>query len=252
VGDLIWAAADMRAKGFLIGGTAGRTTLNGEGLQHQDGHSLVNAIAFPTVRAYDPAYGYEIVVIILHGLKKLYAENETAIYYLMVENENVPMPEMPEGCEEGIVRGMYKVRPYEVDGAEHRVQLFGSGSILHGVLDAQEVLADKYGVASDAWSVTSYNELRRDALEVSRWNMLNPTSPAKKCYVEEALSDAEGPCIAASDYIRALPEQKPIPFSRVLEACMNRSFALISATVIFGVVLIRCQVSSVISMRTSM
>ncbi|TWT89118.1 Pyruvate dehydrogenase E1 component [Pseudobythopirellula maris] len=206
VGDLIWAAADMRAKGFLIGGTAGRTTLNGEGLQHQDGHSLVNAIAFPTVRAYDPAYGYEIAVIVMHGLKKLYAENETAIYYLMVENENVPMPEMPEGVEEGIIRGMYKLRSVDSSG-DHRVQLFGSGSILHGVLDAQQILAEKYGVASDVWSVTSYNELRRDAVEVERWNMLNPTSPKKKCYIEEALEGAEGPCIAASDYIRALPEQ---------------------------------------------
>ena len=207
VGDLIWAAADMRAKGFLLGGTAGRTTLNGEGLQHQDGHSLVNAIAFPTVRAYDPAYAYETAIIIFHGLQKMYVENETCIYYIMLGNETVLMPEMPAGCEEGVIRGMHKVNSMESKGAKNRVQLFGSGSILHGVLDAQKILAEKYGVASDAWSVTSYNELRRDAQETERWNMLNPSAPRKQSYVEEMLADAEGPCIAATDYLRCLSEQ---------------------------------------------
>ncbi len=207
IGDLIWAAADMRAKGFMLGGTAGRTTLNGEGLQHQDGHSLVNAIAFPTVRAYDPAYNYETAVIIFHGLQKMYAEGETCIYYLMLENENVMMPEMPSGCEEGIVRGMYKLKSIDAENSKHRVQLFGSGSILHGVLDAQKLLAEKYNISSDVWSVTSYNELRRDAQETARWNMLNPTAPAKKCYVEQVLENAEGPCIAASDYLKCLAEQ---------------------------------------------
>ncbi len=207
IGDLIWAAADMRAKGFLLGGTAGRTTLNGEGLQHQDGHSLVNAIAYPTVRAYDPAYAYETAVIIFHGLQKMYVENETCIYYLMLENENVMMPEMPAGVEEGIVRGMYKLKSVDAANAKHRVQLFGSGSILHGVLEAQQILAEKYGVSSDVWSVTSYNELRRDAQECERWNMLNPTLPAKKSYFEEQMSGSEGPIIAASDYLRCLSEQ---------------------------------------------
>ena len=215
VGDLIWAAADMRAKGFLLGGTAGRTTLNGEGLQHQDGHSLVNAIAYPTVRAYDPAYAYETAVIIFHGLQKMYVENETCIYYIMLENENVMMPEIPKGSDgepsaeivEGIVKGMYRIRSQEVDNAQHRVQLFGSGSILHGVLDAQKILADKYGIASDAWSVTSYNELRRDAQETERWNMLNPTSPAKKSFFQQQIEGTEGPIIAASDYLRCLSEQ---------------------------------------------
>ncbi|MEO1496320.1 MAG: pyruvate dehydrogenase (acetyl-transferring), homodimeric type [Planctomycetota bacterium] len=209
IGDLIWAAADMRAKGFLLGGTAGRTTLNGEGLQHQDGHSLVNAIAFPTVRAYDPAYNYETAVIIFHGLHKMYVENEQCIFYLMLENENVLMPEMPaiDGVEEGIVRGMYKLRSVEAKKPEQRVQLFGSGSILHGVLDAQQILADKYSVSSDVWSVTSYTELRRDAQECERWNMLNPTSPKKQSYFQEQLAGSEGPVIAASDYIRALSEQ---------------------------------------------
>ncbi|MEM8864774.1 MAG: pyruvate dehydrogenase (acetyl-transferring), homodimeric type [Planctomycetota bacterium] len=207
IGDLIWAAADMRAKGFLLGGTAGRTTLNGEGLQHQDGHSLVNAIAFPTVRAYDPAYNYETAVIIFHGLQKMYVENETCIYYLMLENENVMMPEMPEGCEEGIVRGMYKLKSVDAEDGKQRVQLFGSGSILHGVLDAQQILAEKYGISSDVWSVTSYNELRRDAQECERWNMLNPTEPAKKSYFEQQLEGSEGPIVAASDYLRCLSEQ---------------------------------------------
>ncbi|TWT30445.1 Pyruvate dehydrogenase E1 component [Posidoniimonas corsicana] len=215
IGDLIWAAADMRAKGFLLGGTAGRTTLNGEGLQHQDGHSLVNAIAFPTVRAYDPAYNYETAVIIFHGLHKMYVENETCIYYLMLENENVMMPEMPKGPDgglsgeviEGIVRGMYKVKSVDAQDAKQRVQLFGSGSILHGILDAQQILAEKYGVSSDAWSVTSYNELRRDAQECERWNMLNPTSPAKRSFFQDQMEGSEGPIIAASDYLRCLSEQ---------------------------------------------
>ena len=207
IGDLIWAAADMRAKGFLIGGTAGRTTLNGEGLQHQDGHSLLNAIAFPTVRAYDPAWAYEVITIILHGLKKMYGEGEECMYYLMAENEEYEHPEMPEGCEEGIVKGMYKFRSKDVQGAKARVQLFGSGAILNSALKAQEILAEKYNVASDVWSVTSYTELRRDAATCQRWNMLHPTETQKRSYVEETLDGIEGPFIAASDYVQALSEQ---------------------------------------------
>ncbi|MCA9136568.1 MAG: pyruvate dehydrogenase (acetyl-transferring), homodimeric type [Planctomycetales bacterium] len=207
IGDLIWAAADMRAKGFLVGGTAGRTTLNGEGLQHQDGHSLLNAIAFPTVRSYDPAFAYEAVIIIQHGLQKMYAEGEQCIYYLMSENEEYVHPEMPEGCEEGIVKGMYKYKSRDVDGAKARVQLFGSGAILNCVLAAQELLAEKYGVASDVWSVTSYTQLRRDAAACARWNMLHPTDTPKKSYLEQVLEGVEGPFISASDYVRALGEQ---------------------------------------------
>ncbi|MEN1682202.1 MAG: pyruvate dehydrogenase (acetyl-transferring), homodimeric type, partial [Planctomycetota bacterium] len=207
IGDLIWAAADMRAKGFLLGGTAGRTTLNGEGLQHQDGHSLVNAMAFPTVRAYDPAYNYETAVIIFHGLHKMYVENETCIYYLMLENENVMMPAMPEGVEEGIVRGMYKLKSVDAENSQRRVQLFGSGSILHGVLKAQQILAEKYNISSDVWSVTSYTELRRDAQECERWNMLHPDQEPKKGYFQQQMEGTEGPIIAASDYMRALSEQ---------------------------------------------
>ncbi|MDX1944994.1 MAG: pyruvate dehydrogenase (acetyl-transferring), homodimeric type [Pirellulaceae bacterium] len=207
IGDLIWAAQDMRAKGFLIGGTAGRTTLNGEGLQHQDGHSLLNAIAFPNVRAYDPAYAYEMAVIILDGMKRLYEDGETAIYYLMAGNENYIHPEMPAGIEQGIVNGMYKFKTRAVDNARAKVNLFGSGAILRYAEMAQEMLAEKYGIASNLWSATSYTELRRDAHQCERWNMLHPDQPAKKSYVEELLAGEEGLFIAASDYVRALPEQ---------------------------------------------
>ena len=161
VGDLIWAAADARAKGFLIGGTAGRTTLNGEGLQHQDGHSLLNAIAFPTVRAYDPAYAYETAVIVFDGLKRLYQLGETAIYYITVENENYVMPPMPDGAQEGIIRGAYRLGSCDLEPDRPRVQLLGSGAILRSAVEAQQILAERYGVASDLWSVTSYHQLAR-------------------------------------------------------------------------------------------
>src|SRR6188472_2026123 len=206
IGDLIWAAADARAKGFILGGTFGRTTLNGEGLQHQDGHSLLNAIAFPTVRAYDPAYAYEIAVIIFDGLKRLYEDNETAMYYITLQNENYEMPEMPAGCEEGIIRGMYKVSSLDVEG-QHRAQLFGSGAILRYALKAQTILAEKYNISSDVWSVTSYTELRREAQECKRWNLLHPNQPPRVSYVERALEGVEGPCVASSDNVRILAEQ---------------------------------------------
>ena len=206
IGDLIWAAADCRAKGFMMGGTAGRTTLNGEGLQHQDGHSLLNAIAFPTVRAYDPAYAYETTTIILDGMRRMYEEGEDALYYITIENENYLHPPMPKGVEEGIIRGMYKVSS-KGTAKQERVQLFGSGAILREVLRAQDLLAEKYQVASDVWSVTSYTELRRDAHAASRWNMLHPGAKRKSNFVEKQLSGASGPCIAASDYVRAVPEQ---------------------------------------------
>jgi pyruvate dehydrogenase E1 component len=206
IGDLIWAAADMRAKGFMIGGTAGRTTLNGEGLQHQDGHSLLNAMAFPNVRAYDPAYAYEISVVVLDGLKKLYEDGDTAIYYLTTENENYEMPAMPEGVEEGIVRGIYRLSTVESEG-DLRVQLFGSGAILRSVLAAQKIMAERYNISSDVWSVTSYSELRRDAQTCERWNMLHPAEPRRQSYIETELAESKGPFIAASDYVRAVPEQ---------------------------------------------
>ncbi len=205
IGDLVWAAADMRAKGFMIGGTAGRTTLNGEGLQHQDGHSLLNAIAFPTVRAYDPAYAYEIAIIVLDGMKRLYEDGETAIYYITAENENYVHPEMPEGVEEGIIRGIYKLNSTAAKG--DKVQLFGSGPILRTTLEAQQILAEKFDIASDVWSVTSYTQLRRDAHTCQHWNMLHPDETPRKSYIQQVLEGHEGPFIAASDYVRALPEQ---------------------------------------------
>jgi pyruvate dehydrogenase E1 component len=228
VGDSIWAAADQRAKGFLIGGTAGRTTLNGEGLQHQDGHSLLNAIAFPTVRAFDPAFHYETAIIIFDGLKRLYEENETAIYYLMVGNENYAMPEMPVGVEEGICKGLYKFRSREVSGSQLRVNLFGSGAIMQCVLRAQEILAEQYKISSDVWSATSYTQLRRDAQEVARQRFLNPTETnLPKSYLETVLQGVEGPFVAASDYVRAHSEQiaqfMPGPFMALGTDGMGRS-----------------------------
>ncbi len=207
VGDSIWAAADMRAKGFLIGGTAGRTTLNGEGLQHQDGHSHLNAMAFPTVRAYDPAWAYETVVLVLDGMRRLFQEDETGIYYITVHNEDYEMPVMPEGVEEGIIKGIYKYASNDVPGAKARVQLFGSGAILRYALDAQKILAEKYQVASDVWSVTSYTQLRRDAQTCERWNMLHPDQTPHKSYIETVLNGVKGPIISASDNVRAVAEQ---------------------------------------------
>lgn len=207
VGDSIWAAMDMRAKGFLIGGTAGRTTLNGEGLQHQDGHSHLNSIAFPTVRSYEPAFAYETAVIVFDGMRRLYQEDETAIYYITVGNEDYDMPAMPEGVEEGIIRGIYKLKSQECEGARTRVQLFGTGAILNSVLEAQQILADKYKIASDVWSVTSYTQLRRDAQDCERWNMLHPDQPPRQSYIEKTLAGVQGPFIASSDYVRAVPEQ---------------------------------------------
>jgi pyruvate dehydrogenase E1 component len=207
IGDLIWAAADCRAKGFMIGGTAGRTTLNGEGLQHQDGHSLLNAIAFPTVRAYDPAFHYETAVIVFDGLQKMYQEGETAIYYLTVENENYEMPAMPEGVEEGIIRGMYKYASLRAENSQHHVQLMGSGPILRCVLEAQQILAERYRISSNVWSVTSFTQLRREAHSCRHWNMLHPEEPPRRSFLEQALGGNQGPFIAASDHVRAVPEQ---------------------------------------------
>lgn len=207
VGDSIWAAADMRAKGFLVGGTAGRTSLNGEGLQHQDGHSLLNAIAFPTVRSYDPAFAYEVVVIIQEGLKRMYQDGEECMYYITAENDAYDHPSMPEGCADGIIKGMYKFSSNDADNAKARVQLFGSGAILNSAIEAQKILAEKFNIASDVWSVTSYTQLRREADSCERWNMLHPTETPRTSYLEEVLSGVEGPFISSSDYVKALGEQ---------------------------------------------
>jgi len=207
IGDLIWAACDVRAKGFMLGGTAGRTTLNGEGLQHQYGHSLLLASAYPSVRAFDPAFGYEIAVIVLDGMRRMYEESEDAIYYLTIENENYAMPPMPDGVEEGIVRGMYRFNSVDAGAAAPRVQLFGSGAILRETLRAQQILAEKYTVSSDVWSVTSYTQLCREAQATQRFNQLHPTETPRRSYLEEQLEGVAGPVIAASDYVRAVPEQ---------------------------------------------
>jgi pyruvate dehydrogenase E1 component len=207
IGDLVWAACDSRTKGFMIGATAGRTTLAGEGLQHQDGHSLLNASAFPTVRAYDPAFAYEVTTIVLDGMKRMYELGEDAIYYITVENENYRHAPMPEGASEGIIRGIYKFSTIDAGEGRPSVQLFGSGAILREALRAQQLLAEKYGVSSSVWSVTSYTELARDAQAAERWNMLHPSEPRKSSFLEQALAGATGPFVSASDYVRALAEQ---------------------------------------------
>jgi pyruvate dehydrogenase E1 component len=206
IGDLIWAAADMRCKGFLLGGTAGRTTLNGEGLQHQDGHSHVLASTVPNLLTYDPAYAYEIAVIVHDGIRRMYAEQEDIFYYLTLGNEPYDMPSMPEGAEEGIIRGIYRLKPDALEDATHHVQLFGSGAILREALRAREILADKYGISAQVWSVTSYKELRKDALETERWNRLHPSEPARKPYIASVLENTRGPIVAASDYMKILPD----------------------------------------------
>jgi pyruvate dehydrogenase E1 component len=207
IGDLVWAACDSRTKGFMIGGTAGRTTLAGEGLQHQDGQSLLNASAFPTVRAYDPAFAYETTTIVLDGMRRMYGELEDAIYYITVYNENYRHPPMPEGVEEGIIRGMYKFASRDAGAGRPRVQLLGSGAILREAIRASEILAEQFKVSSNVWSVTSYNELARDAQAAERWNMLHPTDKPRRSYLEQLLTDETGPFISASDYVQALAEQ---------------------------------------------
>jgi pyruvate dehydrogenase E1 component len=205
VGDAIWAFADARGKGFLLGGTAGRTTLSGEGLQHQDGHSLLLSSTVPTCASYDPAYVYEAAVIIQDGMRRMYENGENLFYYLTLYNEDYVMPEMPEGSREGILRGIYKFK--SASSGKAAVQLFGSGAILNEAVRAQDILAEKYGVHADVWSVTSYNQLRREALSTERWNRLHPAEAAKRPEILHVLDGAEGPIIAATDYMKAVPDQ---------------------------------------------
>jgi len=204
IGDLIWAFADARGRGFLVGATAGRTTLAGEGLQHQDGHSHLLMSAVPTCASYDPAFAFEMAVILQDGLRRMCQEGEDLFYYLTAYNENYAQPPMPEGCREGILKGIYRYRA----AAEQAVaQLFGSGPLLSEALRAQDLLAERYGVAADVWSLPSYNQLRREALEVERWNRLHPVEPPRTPYIVEALAAARGPIIAATDYLKAIPDQ---------------------------------------------
>jgi len=209
IGDLIWAAADMRARGFLIGATSGRTTLNGEGLQHQDGQSHLLASAVPACLSYDPSYAYEVAVILREGLRRMYVEDEDVFYYLTVANENYAHPPLSEGAEEGILRGMHLVRPHGSGQREqkNRVQLLGSGAILREVLAAAELLESNHGVAAEVWSATSFTELGRDIREAERWNRLHPTAPRRLSFVEKSLAEHPGPVVAATDFVRAYAEQ---------------------------------------------
>ncbi|MCH7960104.1 MAG: pyruvate dehydrogenase (acetyl-transferring), homodimeric type [Candidatus Hydrogenedentes bacterium] len=206
IGDLVWAAGDMQCKGFLIGATAGRTTLNGEGLQHQDGHSHLAAYPISNLLAYDPAFAYELAVIIRDGIRRMYVEGEHIFYYLTVENENYPMPPMPEGVEDGILKGLYKFRASTLSVKKKKAHLFGSGAILNAALEAQEILETSYGVAADVWSVTSYKALYMDAREAERWNLLHPGESPKIPYLTQCLKDDPGVVVAASDYVKALPD----------------------------------------------
>jgi len=203
VGDLIWSLQDSRAKGFLLGATAGRTTLSGEGLQHQDGHSLLIASAFPCLRAYEPAFAYEIFILIREGIRQMYVEGEDVVYYLTLQNENYQMLPMPEGVEEGILRGLYRLSP--ADGTPH-VRLLGSGSILMEVLRAKNLLREKFGVEAEVWNVTSYSELRREALACEHWNLFHPEEIPRIPYVSQALEGGV-PTIATSDWIKSVPDQ---------------------------------------------
>lgn len=206
VGDLIWAASDMRTRGFLLGATAGRTTLEGEGLQHQDGHSHLLATANPTIASYDPAFMFELAVILQDGLKRMYHDQEERLYYITLYNEPYPMPAMPSGAEEGILEGMYRFRPASGE-ARHRAQLLASGPLLNEALKAQALLLERYGVAADVWSVTSYKTLRMRTLEAERWNMLHPEEPPRKSYLQRIAETFEGPCVAVSDYVRLVSQQ---------------------------------------------
>jgi pyruvate dehydrogenase E1 component len=204
VGDLMWAAGDMRARDFLMGGTAGRTTLAGEGLQHQDGHSHLAMSCIPNCVAYDPCFAYELAVIVHDGLRRMYQEGQNVFYYITVMNENYTHPALPEGGQEGILKGLYQFRD---SGSEAMVQLLGSGAILREVIAAAELLESDCGIKANVWSVTSFSELRRDGLDKERWNRLHPGEPRRVSHVEECLAETCGPIIAASDYIKTVADQ---------------------------------------------
>ncbi|MDA2919850.1 pyruvate dehydrogenase (acetyl-transferring), homodimeric type [Desulfobacterota bacterium AH_259_B03_O07] len=206
IGDLVWAAGDMRCKGFLVGATSGRTTLAGEGLQHQDGHSHLLAYSVPNLKTYDPAFAYEIAVIIQDGIRRMYENQENIFYYLTVMNETYPQPSMPKGIEEGILKGMYKFRASENRDSSLHAQLLGSGAILNEALEAQKILEESYNVAADVWSVTSYKELYQDGQNTERWNMVHPAEIGKIPYISRCLNDAPGVFVAATDYVKALPD----------------------------------------------
>jgi pyruvate dehydrogenase E1 component len=205
IGDFAWAGGDMQARGFLLGGTAGRTTLAGEGLQHQDGHSQLVATTIPNCRAYDPCYNYELAVIIQDGLRRMCVEHENVFYYITVMNENYAHPALPKGVEDGILRGMYELR--KGGKGKVRVQLLGSGTILREVLAAADLLQEKYSIPADVWSVTSFSELRRDALDVERWNTRHPEEKPRESFVVSTLAKRGGPFVAATDYMKIVSDQ---------------------------------------------
>ena len=205
-GDFAWAAGDIRARGFLLGGTAGRTTLNGEGLQHEDGHSQVLSSVIPNCVSYDPTFAHEVAVIVQDGLRRMVQEQEDVYYYITLMNENYPHPALPEGAREGILRGMYRLVDAGVAKGP-RVQLLGSGTILREVIAAAELLKQDWGVAADVWSCPSFTELRREGLATARWNLLHPTDKPRTSYVEQCLAPTKGPVVAATDYIRAFADQ---------------------------------------------
>jgi pyruvate dehydrogenase E1 component len=208
IGDFAWAAGDMRARGFLMGGTAGRTTLSGEGLQHQDGHNLITASTIPNCVSYDPTFAYEMAVIIQDGIRRMYQDQEDVFYYVTMMNENWRHPAMPEGAHDGILKGMYLLRDGGVvEKKKPRVQLLGSGAILREVMAAADMLAEDFGVATDIWSVTSFNELRRDGIDAERWSMLHPQEKRRPSYVETCLAGRPGPIVAATDYMRLYADQ---------------------------------------------
>ena len=207
VGDLVWAAGDMRARGFLMGGTAGRTTLNGEGLQHEDGHSHILSSMIPNCRSWDPTFAYEVAVIIQDGLRRMVEEQEDVFYYITVMNENYAHPALPEGAREGILRGMYRLPGGAGPAKGPRVQLLGSGTILREVIAAAELLAADWGVASDVWSCPSFTELRRDGIACARWNLLHPADKPRQSWVEQCLAGTKGPVVASTDYVRAFADQ---------------------------------------------
>ena len=207
IGDLCWAAGDSRARGFIMGGTAGRTTLAGEGLQHQDGHSLILASTVPNCISYDPTYCYELAVIIHDGMRRMYQQQESVYYYITVMNENYPHPKMPKNVTEGILMGMYLLRHVGSKENKTKVQLLGSGTILREVEAAAVMLDEEFNISADIWSVTSFNELTRDGQDVARYNRLHPESPPKQSYVEMCLENTTGPVIATTDYMRLYAEQ---------------------------------------------
>jgi pyruvate dehydrogenase E1 component len=206
VGDLVWASGDLRARGFLMGGTAGRTTLNGEGLQHEDGHSHIISALVPNCISYDPTFAYEVAVIVHDGLRRMVENQEDVFYYITLMNENYPHPGLPEGARDGILKGMYRLSDAgAATGA--RVQLMGSGTILREVMFAAELLKKDWGVSADVWSCPSFSELRRDGVAAARWNLLHPTEKPRASYVEKCLAGTKGPVIASTDYVRAFADQ---------------------------------------------